>query len=269
MILDFFSVLSVLCGYVLIKGGEAMKGKFEKDEYLEALWRMQENGRKTMEELKNELSGDGEINTEVLDMLLAEDMATISDDRNTITLTKNGEVYGRRIIRAHRLAERLMYDAMGMGMDFEGAACEFEHTITDQLVNSICIMLGHPEECPHGLPIPQGACCKNSVKTIESAVNRLTDMKIGQSARIAYMNCGEDQELHRLSGLQIRPGSIVKLHQTYPAFVIECEGSNIAIDDEIAQNICVWQIAAQEPPFTSIEIEKPKKRSLWDIALKR
>lgn len=220
-----------------------MKNMLEKDEYLEALWRMQENGRETMEGLKNELNG--ELNVEVLDMLIAEDMVIVSDDKTAIALTKTGETYGRRIIRAHRLAERLMYDAMGMGMDFEGAACEFEHTITDQLVNSICIMLGHPAECPHGLPIPQGDCCKNSVKTIESAVSRLTDMKIGQSARIAYINCGEDQELHRLSGLQIRPGSIIKLHQTYPAFVIECEGSNIAIDDEIAQNICVWQLGTK------------------------
>lgn len=104
------------------------------------------------------------------------------------------------------------------------------------------------------------------MKTIESAVSRLTDMKIGQAARIAYINCGEDQELHRLSGLQIRPGSIIKLHQTYPAFVIECEGSNIAIDDEIAQNICVWQIAAKEAPSRPVEIEKPKRKGLWSSA---
>jgi DtxR family transcriptional regulator, Mn-dependent transcriptional regulator len=31
------------------------------------------------------------------------------------------------------------------------------------------------------------------------------------------------------------------LHQRYPAYVIECEGSSIAMDDEIVANIHVWQ----------------------------
>jgi len=244
-----------------------MKSAFEKDEYIEALWRMQESGRTSLEELITEVEGG--LNPEVLDLLLAEDMVNVSEDKKVITLTAKGGASGRRIIRAHRLAERLMYDAMGMGMDFEKGACEFEHIITDVLVNSICIMLGHPTECPHGLPIPQGECCLNSVKTIESAVVPLTDLIIGQSARIAYIKCGEDQALHRLNGLQIQPGSTIKLHQTYPAFVVECEGSNIAIDDEIAQNICVWQSGTNKPPSLSVEFETPKKRSLWSLVFRK
>lgn len=244
-----------------------MKSTFEKDEYLEALWRMKENGRSSLEELKSEVEGD--LSTEIMDILIAEDMASISDDKTVITLTENGETHARRIIRAHRLAERLMFDAMGMSMDFEKGACEFEHIITDVLVNSICIMLGHPTECPHGLPIPPGDCCRNSVKTIESAVVPLADMMIGQSARIAYINCGEDQELHRLSGLQIRPGSTIKLHQTYPAFVVECEGSNIAIDAEIAQNICVWQTGTKKPLSGKDTAGSPKKRTLKNMLFRK
>jgi DtxR family Mn-dependent transcriptional regulator len=244
-----------------------MISKFEKDEYIEALWRMQENGITSIEKMKNEV--EGEFNTEVVDMLFAEDMASVSDDKTVITLTERGTAHARQIIRAHRLAERLMYDAMGMGMDFEKGACEFEHIITDVLVNSICIMLGHPRECPHGLPIPPGDCCVNSVKTIESAVTHLMDMMIGQSARIAYINCGEDQEMHRLNGLQIRPGSTIKLHQIYPAVVVECEGATIAIDEEIAQNICVWQLGAKKSPPLNVEVESPKKRSRWNMIFKK
>lgn len=244
-----------------------MKCEFEKDEYLEALWRMQESGSSSVEELKTEI--EGALSTDVLDKLLSEEMVTVSEDKKVIALTAKGEAYGRRIIRAHRLAERLMYDAMGMGMDFEKGACEFEHIITDVLVNSICIMLGHPTECPHGLPIPQGECCRNAVKTIESAVVPLTDLIVGQSARIAYIKCGEDQELHKLNGLQIQPGSTIKLHQTYPAVVVECEGSSIAIDDEIARNICVWQSGTNTPPAPPIEGEAPKRRSLWSLARRK
>jgi DtxR family Mn-dependent transcriptional regulator len=244
-----------------------MKSKVEKDEYLEALWCMQESGRSSIEELKSEVEGN--FNPEALDTLVEEDMATISDDKSCVLLSEKGAAYARRIIRAHRLAERLMYDAMGMGMDFEKGACEFEHVISDVLVNSICIMLGHPKECPHGLPIPPGDCCVNSVKTIESAVTHLSDMMIGQSARIAYINCGEDHEMHRLNGLQIRPGSAIKLHQTYPSFVVECEGSNIAIDDEIAHHICVWQLESKKAPSPPVEVESEKKRGLRDRLFRR
>ncbi|MBF0328624.1 MAG: metal-dependent transcriptional regulator [Nitrospirae bacterium] len=244
-----------------------MKSRLEKDEYLEALWCMQEDGKTSMADMKCELEKD--LDSEALDMLVDEDMAKFSADKSGIALTEKGAAHARRIIRAHRLAERLMYDAMGMGMDFEKGACEFEHIISDVLVNSICIMLGHPKECPHGLPIPPGDCCINSVTTIESAVTPLSDMKIGQSARIAYMNCGEDHEMHRLNGLQIRPGSTIKLHQTYPSFVVECEGSNIAIDEEIAHHICVWQLGATKAPSHTVEVEAPKKQGILNKLFKK
>ena len=136
-------------------------------------------------------------------------------------------------------AERLLYDVLGG--DFESGACEFEHTVTPELVDSICILLGHPKTCPHGSPIPQGKCCKESRRTAQSSVVPLVKLEVGQSARVAYINCKSDQQLHKIDSLCIRPGTIVTLHQRYPTYVVECEGSNIAMDEQIASNICVWK----------------------------
>jgi DtxR family Mn-dependent transcriptional regulator len=69
----------------------------------------------------------------------------------------------------------------------------------------------------------------------------LSELKIGQSARIAYVNCKSDQQLHKINGLHLRPGKTATLHQKYPTFVVECEGSNIAMDEQIASSICVWK----------------------------
>ena len=145
----------------------------------------------------------------------------------------------KKIIRAHRLAERLLYDVLGG--DFESGACEFEHIITPELVDSICILLGHPKTCPHGSPIPQGQCCTESRRTAQSSVVPLVELEVGQSARVAYINCKNDQQLHKIDSLCIRPGTIATLHQRYPTYVVECEGSNIAMDEQIASNICVWR----------------------------
>jgi len=211
--------------------------KQEKDEHIERLYNMKEKQADSMDVLKNAMNGN--YDAAIIDELSSEDMVQLSQDSNTIVLTEKGTDYARQLIRAHRLAERLLYDVLGG--DFEAGACEFEHTITPELVDSICILLGHPKTCPHGSPIPQGKCCKESCRTAQSSVVPLVELKVGQSARVAYINCKSDQQLHKIDSLCIRPGTIVTLHQRYPTYVVECEASNIAMDEQIASNICVWK----------------------------
>ena len=214
-----------------------MNKKQEKDEHIERLYNMKENQTDSIDVLKNAMNGN--YDAAIIDELSSEDMVQLSQDGNAIALTEKGTGYARQLIRAHRLAERLLYDVLGG--DFEAGACEFEHTITPELVDSICILLGHPKTCPHGSPIPQGKCCKESCRTAQSSVVPLVELKVGQSARVAYINCKSDQQLHKIDSLCIRPGTIVTLHQRYPSYVVECEASNIAMDEQIASNICVWK----------------------------
>ena len=214
-----------------------MTDKKERDEYLERLWHMKEDGMDSLDDLLTGLNGS--LDTDVIDELFSDNLVEIGQETNRIALTKQGGDLARRLIRAHRLAERLLYDVLG-GED-ESAACEFEHTMAHEMVDSICILLGHPRECPHGLPIPEGDCCRRAVKTLESSVVPLTELSIGQSARVAYVNCKNDRQIHRMDGLQIRPGAIVKLHQKYPSHVIECENTTIALDEYIASSVCMWK----------------------------
>jgi len=210
--------------------------KTEKDEHVERLYYMKEEGTDSMDALKSAMSEN--FDAAVIDELSSDDMVGLTEQENKITLTKKGADYAQQLIRAHRLAERLLYDILGG--DFESGACEFEHTVTHELVDSICILLGHPRVCPHGMPIPQGQCCRNSSRTAQSSVVQLVELEVGQSARVAYINCKSDQQLHKMDSLCIRPGAVVTLHQRYPTYVVECESSNIAMDEQIASNICVW-----------------------------
>ncbi len=233
-----------------------MNRKRERDEYIEQLWYMKEGGKDSIDVLKNGLS-DG-YDAGIIDELLSDDLVELSEDNNKITLTKKGQDYARQLIRAHRLAERLLHDVLGG--DYESGACEFEHTVTPELVDSICILLGHPRACPHGMPIPQGQCCKHSSRTAQSSVIPLVELAVGQSARVAYINCKSDQQLHKIDGLCIRPGAVVTLHQRYPAYVIECEGSNIAMDEEIVSNICVWRKPEHLQETGKDELAQPGRR---------
>ncbi|MFC1562951.1 metal-dependent transcriptional regulator [candidate division KSB1 bacterium] len=211
--------------------------KREKEEYLERLWYMKNEEKNSMDLLKNAMGED--FDNEIVDELLSENLVQLIENNSKIILTNEGVDYARQIIRAHRIAERLIYDVLGD--EFESGACEFEHIVTPELVDSICILLGHPRECPHGMPIPEGECCKRSAKTVQNSVIPLTELEVGQSARIAYVNSRNDLQLHKMDGLQIRPGVFVKMHQIYPSYVIECEGANIALDEEIVSNIFAWK----------------------------
>jgi len=221
-----------------------MNHKREKDEHIERLYYMEEDQADSIDALKTAMNENYDAG--VIDELSSEDMVELTDDGSKIKLTAKGQDYGRQLIRAHRLAERLLYDVLGG--DFESGACEFEHTVTPELVDSICILLGHPKACPHGSPIPQGRCCKESCRTAQSSIVPLIELEVGQSARVAYINCKSDQQLHKIDSLCIRPGTTVTLHQKYPAYVVECEGSNIAMDQQIASSICVWREPQHFPP---------------------
>jgi len=214
-----------------------MNKKRERDEHLEQLWYMKEEGKDSIDVVKSTM--DASYDPDIVGELVSEGLVELTEEWNKITLTEKGGDYARQLIRAHRLAERLLYDVLGG--DFESGACEFEHTVTHELVDSICILLGHPRACPHGMSIPQGQCCKHSSRTAQSSVIPLVELEVGQSSRIAYINCKSDQQLHKIDSLCIRPGAVVTLHQKYPSYVIGCEGSNIAMDEQIASNICVWQ----------------------------
>ena len=214
-----------------------LNNKQLKDEHIERLFYLNEVEKDSIDELKSSMNGAFDAN--IIDDLISEDIVSVIDERRKISFTEKGMSYAQQIIRAHRIAERLIYDVLGN--EFESGACEFEHIVTTELVDSICILLGHPRECPHGMPIPEGECCKRYTKTTESSVIPMTELKIGDSARVAYVKSENDQLLHKIDGLQIRPRAIVKLHQIYPSYVIECEGANIALDKEIVSYIYVWK----------------------------
>jgi len=236
---------------------DLMNKKRERDEHLEQLWYMKEEGKDSVDALKSAM--DASYDADIIDELISEDMVELSEDNDKIILAKKGDAYARQLIRAHRLAERLLYDVLGG--NFESGACEFEHTVTPELVDSICILLGHPRACPHGMPIPEGQCCSKSWRTAQSSVIPLVELEVGQSARVAYINCKSDQQLHKIDSLHIRPGVVVTLHQRYPSHVVECEGSNIAMDEEIVSNICLWREPDHLQAAGEESLDQPSRRS--------
>jgi len=229
----------------------SMKRECERvrEEYLEILWRMKEEKQESLEYLKKAI-GEG-FNSQIIDDLehdglvsIHDELPRISEIASNINLTDKGETYARKIIRAHRIAEKLICDAVGGG-DLESGACEFEHVINTDLVDSICVLLGHPRLCPHGKPIPEGECCKSATQTVHPSVKPLTDLVPGMSGRIAWVNYSDDIQLHKMDSLKIKPGQIITLLQRSPSYVVNCEGMDVALDFTAASTILLWKEGGQ------------------------
>src|SRR5437762_8875254 len=86
---------------------------------------------------------------------------SVGDGSMVVELTPRGRQRAGDIIRRHRLAERLFTDSLALDTEteIEQQACKFEHILSPEATDKICTFLGHPRTCPHGAPIPPGACC--------------------------------------------------------------------------------------------------------------
>jgi putative ABC transport system ATP-binding protein len=92
--------------------------------------------------------------------------ASVGDGTLIVELTPRGRERAGNIIRRHRLAERLFTDSLAMDSEseIEEQACKFEHILSPEATDKICTFLGHPKTCPHGAPIPPGACCGGAIE---------------------------------------------------------------------------------------------------------
>lgn len=78
----------------------------------------------------------------------------VHGDRH-LELTSEGRDYAVRVMRKHRLAERLLVDVIGLPWeDVHVEACRWEHVISESVERRLVGLLKHPTTCPHGNPIP-------------------------------------------------------------------------------------------------------------------
>ncbi|MBI5904590.1 MAG: metal-dependent transcriptional regulator [Deltaproteobacteria bacterium] len=211
---------------------------YGQDEILELLWTLREDGKSTRPEL---LESSAEERTDgILEELVASGHAELSGE--AIRLTPRGEERARGIIRRHRLAEVLLHNLFDLdNVQVESSACQFEHILSETVVERVCAFLGHPPACPHGRPIPRGECCDLIRKEIQPLVSRLSDAALGEPVRIVFITPKSKRRLEKLSSLGIVPGSSVRLLQRNPSYVLQAGETTVAVDKDITDEIYVRQ----------------------------
>ncbi len=209
----------------------------KEDELLEIIWTLREEGKLKREYLLESCSLEG---CEKILQDLTKD-GWIDMKGEGIELLSKGEKRAKELVRRHRLSLRMFYDLFALD-GAEAEACKFEHILSPEVTDSVCTLLGHPPNAPDGKPIPRGACCAMFKQEVKPLVAPLADLVPGEQAKIVFITPGSHSRLDRLSAMGVVPGSIVKLHQKRPSYVIQLGETMVAVDKDITKEIFVKKI---------------------------
>ena len=207
-------------------------------EVIETIWTYEEKGGCTVDNVikEHEHASGYIVDDEILSEL--ERIGLVKISGTEIALTVEGRSKAQPILRRHRLAERLLVDVLGMSFEaMEESACEYEHTLAPGLTEAICTLLGHPRECPHGSPIPPGDCCQRAENSVETFVKSLDALAVGDEVRISFIRKSDPVLMGKLVSFGVSPGKKIKIRQKFPAYVIQIENTQIALEQDIAAGI--------------------------------
>jgi DtxR family Mn-dependent transcriptional regulator len=174
---------------------------------------------------------------EMLKRLEAEGLIERGEHKEAL-LTASGRKRAEKVVRKHRIIERLLTDFMGYSAaEAHVHADELGDTFSDDMVERIEERLGNPDRCPHGWPVDPVA---------EQEENRelapLSDLGPGTRATIVRLAEHDGELLHWFYDQGLVPGSEIEVRETQPAagqLTVKLDGSERAIGEKAAAGLFV------------------------------
>lgn len=129
-----------------------------------------------------------------------------------VCLTKKGRRIALKTIRRHRLLELFLTQSLGYALEsVHDEAERLEHHISDEFERRIDMLLGNPECCPHGSPIPT-----RDGRIVFSQGQPLSDIEPPASLRIERLRASDAELLRYLSESNLLPGTSIRLIKREP-----------------------------------------------------
>jgi DtxR family transcriptional regulator, Mn-dependent transcriptional regulator len=174
---------------------------------------------------------------EMLKRLEAEGLVERGERKEAI-LTVRGRGRAERVVRKHRIIERLLTDFMGYtAAEAHVHADQLGDTFSEEMVDRIEERLGHPERCPHGWPIDP---------EVEQAENRdlapLSALGPGTRATIVRLAEHDGDLLHWFYAQDLVPGREIEVRDAQPAagqVTVRLNGAERAIGEKAAAGLFV------------------------------
>jgi DtxR family Mn-dependent transcriptional regulator len=173
-------------------------------------------------------------------------LVTVEGDRH-LELTEQGMDLATRVMRKHRLAERLLVDVIGLDWELVHAeACRWEHVMSESVERRLLELLDHPTESPYGNPIPGLAELGQDSHGEEfmAGVSALSEVAGPERKRVLVRRISEEMQKDEdlmgvLRRIGAQPGEAVAVVATDEGVMLGSGGETAEIIAEAADHIFV------------------------------
>src|ERR671914_2272999 len=153
-------------------------------------------------------------------------------------LTKTGRARAERVVRKHRIIERLLTDFMGYtAAEAHVHADELGDTFTDDMVDRIARKLGNPQRCPHGWPVDPDFEQRENAELVA-----LAELSSGARATIVRLAEHDGELLHWFYDEGLVPGQGIEVRETQPEagqFTLRLDGREQSVSEKAAAGLFV------------------------------
>ena len=176
-------------------------------------------------------------------------LLTVEGDRH-LELTEEGDRLATRVMRKHRLAERLLTDVIGLEWELvHDEACRWEHVISESVERRLMVLLDNPTESPYGNPIP-GLAELGQTEGAEEFMTGLVSLSEAagaEEARVQVRRISEEMQKdeHLMSALRrvgAMPDKTITVVTTDAGVLVGSGGETAEIVPEAADHIFVRRL---------------------------
>ena len=157
------------------------------------------------------------------------------DDRREVRLTERGLAAASSIVRRHRLAERMLVDLLGYEWwKTHEEAERIEHAMSPEMEERLVRVLGDPQTCPHGNPMPG---------TTPRPTRPLERLAVGERAIVERIPDQFEHEpgfLEYLDTQGVRPGVTLEMIEQRPGLLrVSVNGTARSLRPDCGQKVWV------------------------------
>ncbi|BFH72441.1 metal-dependent transcriptional regulator [Sulfurisphaera javensis] len=162
-----------------------------------------------------------------------EKLGLIERNSKRIKLTPEGKKLAERLIRAHRLSERLLTDILGLDwIRAHQLAHRLEHIWPEDVIDKMDQVLGKPLTCPHGHPIPG--------REVKITGIKLSEAENGKTYKVVMIIREDEWILSMADELDIKPGNEIKIiKKNENDFIVEINNQIRTIPKALAEEVLI------------------------------
>jgi len=208
------------------------------EEYLETIYKLEQDVSPVTTSALAKQLGISPASVSEMAGKLAEQGLVTREPYKGMALTAKGKHQALIVIRRHRLWERLLTDVLGLSWDLvHEEACRLEHATSPLVEERLAQLLGEPETCPHGHPMPT-----SEGEMVGEAGCPLAELTAGQEARVLRVPEGDDALLRYLATLGLEPQVMVQVEAAAPfqgPLTVQVGEARHVLGRELASQIAV------------------------------